>query len=105
MKQLAQFAKFTAKPGHGDQVVAALEDASLAAAKEEGTLVYVIHVAPDNPDSVWVYELYGSTEAQLEHSGSEATARLRAAVANLLDEPITVSKGLVHKALGLSAGR
>ena len=102
MAQIAQFARFIAKPGHGGKVVAALEDASLAAAEEQGTLVYAIHVAPDDADTVWMYELYASPEAQVAHSGSAATARLRAAVADLLDEPLAVSKGVVHKALGLS---
>jgi len=101
MDQIAQFAKFAARPGHGEKVLAALEDASRAAAEEQGTLVYVIHVAPDNADTIWMYELYASAEAQAAHSGSAATARLRAAVADLLAEPLTVSKGILHKALGL----
>ena len=103
MAQVAQFASFIAKPGLGGKVVAALEDASLAAAEEPGTLVYAIHVAPDDADTVWMYELYASAEAQAAHSGSAATTRLRAAVADLLEEPLTVSKGILHKALGLSA--
>ena len=49
-----------------------------------------------------MYELYASPEAQAAHSSSEATARLRAAMGDLLDEPITVSKGTLHSALGLS---
>ena len=38
MTQIAQFAKFAAKPAHGEKVLAALEEASLAAAEEQGTL-------------------------------------------------------------------
>ena len=102
MTQIAQFAKFAAKPGHGEKVLAALEEASLAAAEEQGTLVYAIHVVPGDADTVWMYELYASPEAQAAHSSSEATARLRAAVGDLLDEPITVTKGTLHKASGLS---
>jgi quinol monooxygenase YgiN len=101
MPQIAQFARFAAKPGQGDKVFAALEDASVAAGQEEGTLVYAVHVAPDDPDAVWMYELYASPEAQAAHSGSEATARLRAAVGDLLAEPLAVSKGVPTKAFGL----
>lgn len=105
MTQIAQFARFAAKPGLGGKVVAALEDASVAAADEEGTLVYAIHVAPDDPDTVWMYELYASPEAQAAHSGSTATAALRAAVADLLNEPLAVSKGVPAKAFGLPSAQ
>jgi len=48
-----------------------------------------------------MYELYASVEAQVAHSGSEATARLRAAVADLLAEPLTVTRGSTLNSLGL----
>ena len=105
MTQIAQFARFAAKPGQGDKVFAALADASAAAAQEEGTLVYAIHVAPEDPDTVWMYELYTGPEAQAAHSGSAATAQLRAAVADLLAEPLSVSRGVPTKAFGLPAAR
>jgi quinol monooxygenase YgiN len=105
MPQIAQFARFNAKAGQGDKVLAALTDASAAAAGEEGTLVYAIHVAPDDPDAVWMYELYASPEAQAAHSGSEATARLRAAVKDLLAEPLTVSRGVPSRAFGLPSAK
>lgn len=105
MSQIAQFARFAAKPGYGDKVFAALEEASVAAAEELGTLVYAVHVAPEDPDVVWMYELYASPEAQAAHSGSEATARLRATVGDLLAEPLAVSKGVPAKSFGLPAAR
>ena len=105
MTQIAQFARFVAKDGLGGKVFAALQDASVAAAEEEGTLVYAIHVAPDNPDIVWMYELYANTDAQVAHSGSAASARLRAAVGDLLAEPLTVAKGVPTKAFGLPSAK
>ena len=48
-----------------------------------------------------MYELYESSEAQQAHSGSEATARLRAAVGDLLKEPLSVQRGTVHEGFGL----
>ncbi|MGC0367382.1 quinol monooxygenase YgiN [Rhodococcus sp. 27YEA15] len=99
--KVAQFARFTAKPGQADKVVAALEEASIAARSEEGTLVYAIHVFPDTPDVVWMYELYTDAAAQQAHSSSAATDRLKAAVKDVLAEPLTVSKGNPHSAFGL----
>jgi quinol monooxygenase YgiN len=104
MAPVAQYAKFPAKPGLGGKVKEALNDAAEAAANEAGTLVYVIHETPDDPDTIWMYELYDSPESQVAHSSSEATGRLRAAVADLLDGPLTVSKGVPVRAQGLPGG-
>lgn len=103
MSRIAQFARFHAKPGRGTEVVEALEAAFLAAASEPGTQVYAIHIQPDDPDVVWMYELYESEQAQRSHSGSDATAALRAAVGDLLDGALTVSRGAVHHEFGLPA--
>jgi quinol monooxygenase YgiN len=105
MPQIAQFARFAAKPGHGDKVFAALEEAAVAAAEEQGTLVYAIHVAPDSPDIVWMYELYASAEAQTAHSSSQTTARLRATVGDLLADPLSVSRGVPIKSFGLPSAK
>ncbi|TWG98562.1 quinol monooxygenase YgiN [Nocardioides sp. J9] len=101
MSQIAQFARFPAKPGRGADVVAALETALAAARGEAGTQVYAIHVQPDDADVVWMYELYESAQAQANHSSSEATAALRAAVGDLLDGSLTVSRGSIHAGFGL----
>jgi quinol monooxygenase YgiN len=98
---VAQYAKFAAKPGLGQKVVGLLEDASTTAEAETGTLVYAIHVTVDDPDTIWLYELYDSPESQVAHSSSEATARLRSGVADLLSEPLTVSRGNPRVAYGL----
>jgi quinol monooxygenase YgiN len=90
---IAQYARFAAKEGLGEKVRAALDDAAVAAAQEPGTLLYLIHDVQTEPDTIWMYELYASPEAQTAHSGSDATARLREAVADLLREPLTVSRG------------
>jgi quinol monooxygenase YgiN len=99
MTRIAQVAKFVAKAGHGAKVVEALEQAYVAAEAEPGTLVYTIHIAPESEDIVWMYELYEDSDAQVNHSSSTATALLRATVKDLLDEPLVVIKGSVHKAL------
>jgi quinol monooxygenase YgiN len=101
MTRIAQFAKFTAHRGHGDRVVAALEAALASARTEPGTHAYAIHQQADDPDVVWMYELYANADAQAAHSGSAATAELRAAVSELLAEPLTVTRGLVGEEFGL----
>jgi quinol monooxygenase YgiN len=98
MAQIAQYARFAARPGLGEEVLALLDDASRAAAEEPGTITYTVHVDPNDGDVVWMYELYSSPEAQAAHSSSEATAKLRAGVAGLLAEPLSVSRGAVYEA-------
>lgn len=101
MTRIAQFAKFTAKPGHGGDVVATMETALAAARLESGTEVYAIHVAGDQPDVVWVYELYSDTDAHAAHSSSAATAQMRTSLADLLAEPTVVLRSSVHAGFGL----
>jgi quinol monooxygenase YgiN len=101
MTRVAQFAKFTARSGHGPKVVEALENALGSARTEPGTQVYAIHQEVDNPDVVWMYELYADADARAAHSGSPAASALRAAVADLLAEPLTVSRCVVGHEFGL----
>lgn len=99
MSEIGQAAVFAAKPGKGPEVLKALNDAFQSAEAEKGTRVYTIHVSTTDPDTIWMYELYEDADAQQAHSGSEATAKLRDAVADLLREPLSVQRGSVHRAL------
>jgi quinol monooxygenase YgiN len=101
MPYIAQYARFAAKEGLRDKVRAALDAAAEAAAGEPGTVLYLIHDSQSEPDTIWMYELYASPEAQMAHSASEATARLRAAVGDLLREPLVVTRGSTLNSLGL----
>jgi quinol monooxygenase YgiN len=101
MTRIAQFAKFIAHSGLGGKVVEALETALVSARIEPGTQVYAIHQEADNPDVVWMYELYADADARAAHSASAATSALRAAVGDLLAEPLTVSRALVGHEFGL----
>jgi quinol monooxygenase YgiN len=104
MTRIAQFAKFTARSGYGQKVVEALENALAGARTEPGTQVYAIHQQDDDPDVVWMYEVYADADARAAHSASAATSTLRAAVADLLAEPLTVSRCLVGREFGLPVG-
>jgi quinol monooxygenase YgiN len=101
MPMVAQFARFAAREGLGPKVREALNDASDAAAAEPGTLVYAIHQSTEDSDVIWMYELYVDADAQVAHSSSEATKRLRAAVADLLREPTSVIRTNPVREFGL----
>jgi quinol monooxygenase YgiN len=105
MPKIAQFAKFVTKPGETAAVRQALENAAAAARLEPGTLVYALHESQDDPATLWMYELYASTEDQQAHSSSLATAQLRAEVADRLLEPLAVIRApslFVHALPGAS---
>lgn len=104
MSRIAQFAELAAKPGRGEQVAAALSEAKAAAALEPGTLAFAIHTSSDDPDLLWVYELYESKDAQIAHSSSAATAALRAALADLLVAPLSVRRAALREGFGLASG-
>src|ERR1700722_1836452 len=101
MSYIAQYARFAAKEGLRDKVRAPLDLAAESAANEPGTILYLIHDSQTEPDTIWMYELYAGPDAQAAHSGSEATAQLRATVADLLREPLTVTRGSTLNSLGL----
>jgi quinol monooxygenase YgiN len=101
MPQVAQFARFRGVESNVPELRAALEDAARAAADEPGTLIYAIHQDSTEPNTLWLYELYDSVESQQAHSGSDATAQLRSAVADLLQEPLSVSRGTPVREKGL----
>jgi quinol monooxygenase YgiN len=93
MPQVAQFARFRGVEGKASELRAALEDAAKAASEEPGTLIYAIHQDAAEPNTLWLYELYDSVESQQAHSSSGATSQLRSAVGDLLQEPLSVSRG------------
>jgi quinol monooxygenase YgiN len=103
MGKIALFARLVAKPGLGEKVRAALEDSAAAAAKEPGTLVYVAHSDPTDENVVWMYEVFANAEARTAHSGSEATAQFLSALADVLQEPISVQPGEPFITIGVPA--
>lgn len=104
MTQVAQIARFVAKQGEHERLLAAIDEASVAAAQESGTLLYISHVDHADERTVWVYELYDSEEARAAHLASEATTRLRAAVADVVIEPISVTRARPRRTVGVPVG-
>src|SRR5262249_56219334 len=75
MPQVALLARFTAKDGKGDEVVAAFEPIIDQVRDEPGTLLYVMNRAKDDPDVFWFAELYADEDAFAAHGASDAMAQ------------------------------
>ena len=84
MPPLAVHARFTARPGQGPALIAAVEAMFPTAAQEPGTLVYAAHRDRDDPDAVVMYELYADDTAFEAHGASGAAADFGAALGDLL---------------------
>jgi quinol monooxygenase YgiN len=100
MPKVALLAKFTAKEGKGDELIAAFQPLLEQVENEPGTLLYAMSRAKDDPDMFWFSELYTDDEAFAAHSGSDAMAKavptlgpLIAESELILGEPV-LGKGL-----------
>ena len=79
--------KFTAKPGQRDALLAILLEAADGMAAVKGCQVYIVGVAPDDADAVWVTEVWDSKAdhaASLNLPGTpEMIARARPLIAGM----------------------
>ena len=84
MAQLAVHARFTARPGQGEDLLKAVLAMFPTAAEEEATLVYAAHRDRDDDDAIVMYELYRDDGALDEHGASEAASRFGKELDSLL---------------------
>lgn len=79
--------KFTAKPGQRDALLAILLEAADGMAGVKGCQVYIVGTAPDDPDGVYVTEVWDSKEdhaASLKLPGTpEMIAKARPLIAGM----------------------
>jgi quinol monooxygenase YgiN len=61
MSRYGLFGKLTAHPGQGDALAGLLLGSGGAAMP--GCELYIVNRAPDDPDALWVYEVWESPEA------------------------------------------
>jgi (4S)-4-hydroxy-5-phosphonooxypentane-2,3-dione isomerase len=87
MPQVALVARFKAKEGKADELIAAFRPLLAQADKEPGTLLYALHRSSDDADLFWVCELYTDQDAFAAHSGSDAMAAATPALAELIADP------------------
>ena len=80
-------AKFTAHAGQRDALVEALRPMFEAVKAEPGTLLYMMHVCPSDPDTVWFYERYLDDAAFEVHRTTAAHDAALLAIRPLLAVP------------------
>lgn len=98
MHKYALHGKLTAKPGMAADLEAILLRAAVAVATVKGCLVYLIGRDQDDPDSLWVTEVWDSKE---DHDNSLKKAEIKAVIAEampLIAEP--PRKGLEWEVVG-----
>jgi quinol monooxygenase YgiN/mannose-6-phosphate isomerase-like protein (cupin superfamily) len=76
MKAVARYAKATAKPGQGDALASIMLEVAEALRDTPGCELYVINRSVDEPEVVWVTELWRSQE-QLDAALASDGARAR----------------------------
>ena len=86
MSQVSLLARFTAKEGKGDEIVAAFDSIIDQVRNEPGTLLYIMNRAKDNPDVFWFAELYTDDNAFAAHGASEAMANAMPTLGPLIAE-------------------
>lgn len=78
-------AKFVAADGRRDELIEILRPMFEEVKKEPGTLLYMMHVCPDDPGVVWFYERYADEAAFERHRTSATHDAVVARMMPLLD--------------------
>jgi quinol monooxygenase YgiN len=100
MSQVSLLARFTAKKGKGDEIVAAFQPIIDQVRNEPGTLLYVMSRTKDDPDVFWFAELYVDDDAFAAHGGSEAMAKAMPTLGPLIAESeLVISEPVLAKDL------
>ncbi len=63
MNKFAMYGKFKTHPGKGEELAQILLEAAEASKADEGCELYIINAAEDDPDTIWVTELWRDAEA------------------------------------------
>jgi quinol monooxygenase YgiN len=63
MDKYGMYVKFTAHAGQRDELVKLLLEAAAAANSFDGCELYIINVTDNEPDTVWVTEVWSNSEA------------------------------------------
>jgi len=79
-------AKFTAKEGKGDELIAAFQPLLQQVENEPGTLLYLMNRSKEDPDLFWFSELYTDDDAFAAHGASDAMAKAMPTLGPLIAE-------------------
>ena len=68
------YGRMTALPGRRDELIALLHEGFRAGGDDGGLLTYSINTAPEDPDTIWLTQLWTDREAHDATTRSEAVA-------------------------------
>ncbi len=84
MPEVAVIARIPAAPGQRAELAKALQLALDNVESEAGTLLYLLHEARDDEDTLWMYEMYDAQRDLEAHMGSSWFAELGPAISPFL---------------------
>ncbi|GAC1329309.1 MAG: hypothetical protein NVSMB13_16860 [Mycobacteriales bacterium] len=90
MAKVALLAKIVANEGRRDEALDVLRAMVAAVQEEAGTEVYVLHTQDDDPNVIWVYELYTDLAARQAHGAGETFQTLRSSLQGLTAAPTEI---------------
>jgi quinol monooxygenase YgiN len=88
MERFGMYGKVVAKPGQRDALVEHLLEASRLLTPLPGCEIYIINIAPSEPDAIWVTEVWRS---EADHDASLKMESVRALIAGA--RPLIASGG------------
>lgn len=91
------FGKITAQPGQRDTLLGYLLNAANSMRELDGCYLYVVSSAPDDPDGIWVYEVWKS---QTDHQASLALDATQALIAKARPLIAGMSNRVEHTPMG-----
>lgn len=103
MSKIAIIVKLTARPGHRDSVLEALDPMFDQVEQEPGTEVYTMHVDEGDADVVWFYELYADADAAGAHGAGDVLAAVGAALGDHLAQRPEIVYATPVRGKGLDA--
>jgi len=73
-KMFSVYGRMTALPGRRDELIALLHAGFRAGGDDSGLLTYSINTAPEDPDTMWLTQLWTDRDAHDVTTRSEAVA-------------------------------
>lgn len=98
----AVYGRMTTQPGRRDEVADLIRESARAGGDASGLIAYSVIATLDEPDTIWVTELWTDKAAHDTTTHSEPVRKVTQQLSALLAEPPTGSYGYVLHASGHS---
>lgn len=95
--------RMTAVPGRREEVIALIRKSVRAGGNDTGLLTYSINILLDDPNTLWVTELWTDKQAHDTTTRSEPVVAVTQRLLQLLSEPPTGSYGHAVHVEGLTS--